>query len=1181
MKQETTNTFNKGLLMDLNPLMTPNNVLTNCLNGTYITFNGNEIMLQNDMGNGKIERAKLPAGYIPIGIKEYGGIIYVVSYNPFTKVGQVGSFPSPEIDFVGSDLENNIVTISDKDFFDQDNHVLTTTISKVCINNQDIIKVGDLYQVSIIDKNTDINNILKIVNDIKNLNSSTNIKDGRKILNIRLAVVGSNNTLNYLTLEHNDPYYEDEVALSNLLGDYILPIVRSWETDLSDYEVYTFGENSKLFVIAELESLDSMDLEIETNSLTEYIYDFKVKIQPHYFWRWLKIDYEEKINGASNLMTKYIRNVYQGENINSTNILLPGVSEALYPDDNNLTSISYSNATMTEDDYITWQLTADDSSAIINYTITPYMCYGPINSLIERGTLNVSRYSETYVQLTKWKYKIVNNKLIIDWGIDYNSRVSQKLYRVDFKFHELTNDADPFTLTSFAGSFENNLPVYDHFLSQDHVSQFDVNIDIERTVITSGITLRTTSSNSVTTFNRTTQKLERNKLYLCEIIYYTIDPNEINPSSLIQDSNAWTRWKTESRFVYTNGVMDSYYDSVSDFSTVSPTVTVNTIPYYKEKTTTSESYTNNSILTYTNSSQYTTEGTRTTKSDIEINAKTIISDHFTARLDNSQLELSVNTLLGRLPGTNIRRVSAPIVKNRQQHTATQTLNANNVIMKFDLLTSTYYDSIFNTKSTFKLTEELLTDAIIDTDSILNSKGFKITSVNKSNYSCDRALDTTTTNKANVLKKYYTEENYPNIFGYDVEVRDSTGLAMPNRLYTDAGVYFAVFEWYRSIRTYYWKDPGRFTRRKTYVKYTNTGTNTISSNWGNLMDVQEYSNTLPSASLFGSKNAFGENTDASINISPDYLMQPSHDLGTPKWCFPLLKSDSSTYAFIYIPKDSTGDIINWNSYLPPHPSITYYVENTFARMFGDKYVFQQTKLSNLYTPSPNSHSYNTYDVVYSANATVLGDLTYEYFKLSDFIVTENSVIDYCNTYSLDIPTNIENVSLNPVFNRTSIEIPFIGKSCQYNDLLETTRDWTSMLNDGLFKLEDGNLVNITSTLDSEGNFYNYNNYYLLRNGVLIKGKGVWKVNIIPNHFTELWIDSNQLAITTRKFPVGKVVTIEGTDDDITLGSNTYWPADSRSKSPYLISRYSGGNLEYISLNASPYNYKIYNEPLNWD
>jgi hypothetical protein len=41
-KNVTTNTFNKGITMDLNPLVTPNNVLTNCLNGTLITYNGNE-----------------------------------------------------------------------------------------------------------------------------------------------------------------------------------------------------------------------------------------------------------------------------------------------------------------------------------------------------------------------------------------------------------------------------------------------------------------------------------------------------------------------------------------------------------------------------------------------------------------------------------------------------------------------------------------------------------------------------------------------------------------------------------------------------------------------------------------------------------------------------------------------------------------------------------------------------------------------------------------------------------------------------------------------------------------------------------------------------------------------------------------------------------------------------------
>ena len=44
-KQDTVNTFNEGLIMDLNPLVTPNNVLVNCLNGTITTFSGNENVL--------------------------------------------------------------------------------------------------------------------------------------------------------------------------------------------------------------------------------------------------------------------------------------------------------------------------------------------------------------------------------------------------------------------------------------------------------------------------------------------------------------------------------------------------------------------------------------------------------------------------------------------------------------------------------------------------------------------------------------------------------------------------------------------------------------------------------------------------------------------------------------------------------------------------------------------------------------------------------------------------------------------------------------------------------------------------------------------------------------------------------------------------------------------------------
>ena len=94
--EQATNTFNKGLQADTNPIIQGNDTLTDCLNGTLITMNGNEVILQNDMGNRRVDNAFLPSGYEPVGMKEYGGIIYVAAYNPITNKSQIGSFPSPQ-----------------------------------------------------------------------------------------------------------------------------------------------------------------------------------------------------------------------------------------------------------------------------------------------------------------------------------------------------------------------------------------------------------------------------------------------------------------------------------------------------------------------------------------------------------------------------------------------------------------------------------------------------------------------------------------------------------------------------------------------------------------------------------------------------------------------------------------------------------------------------------------------------------------------------------------------------------------------------------------------------------------------------------------------------------------------------------------------------------------------------
>lgn len=94
-RKEASNTWHDGLVMDLNPMNTPNSVLTDNLNGTIITYNGNEHLLQNDMGNYKLKNCKLSENFVPVGLKEYGDILYIVSYNPITEETEVGSYPSP------------------------------------------------------------------------------------------------------------------------------------------------------------------------------------------------------------------------------------------------------------------------------------------------------------------------------------------------------------------------------------------------------------------------------------------------------------------------------------------------------------------------------------------------------------------------------------------------------------------------------------------------------------------------------------------------------------------------------------------------------------------------------------------------------------------------------------------------------------------------------------------------------------------------------------------------------------------------------------------------------------------------------------------------------------------------------------------------------------------------------
>lgn len=136
-------------------------MLTDALNATTITYNGNESMIQNDMGNTLIQDKttgsviELSEGFVPVGMIERGGILYIASMN---KQGncELGSVPSPMITYdykeepdstedlnivVGEDIEG-LETIKKKTEFEIEN------TTKSILLNQDYFQQIKDVQVS-------------------------------------------------------------------------------------------------------------------------------------------------------------------------------------------------------------------------------------------------------------------------------------------------------------------------------------------------------------------------------------------------------------------------------------------------------------------------------------------------------------------------------------------------------------------------------------------------------------------------------------------------------------------------------------------------------------------------------------------------------------------------------------------------------------------------------------------------------------------------------------------------------------------------------------------------------------------------------------------------------------------------------------------------------------------------
>lgn len=157
MIQQTANQFSEGMNLDTHPIAINNQQLASALNATMVTMNGNELVLQNDMGNGRVESAYLPAGYVPVGMTEFGGIIYIASHNPLTGQSQIGSFPSPERNISSDEISNGankvfqsfsaLSKLGQFTFLKDNERYIESLAQKLGIKVDDPIRPGDKFSI--------------------------------------------------------------------------------------------------------------------------------------------------------------------------------------------------------------------------------------------------------------------------------------------------------------------------------------------------------------------------------------------------------------------------------------------------------------------------------------------------------------------------------------------------------------------------------------------------------------------------------------------------------------------------------------------------------------------------------------------------------------------------------------------------------------------------------------------------------------------------------------------------------------------------------------------------------------------------------------------------------------------------------------------------------------------------
>lgn len=413
------NTFENGLLQDVNPLVTPNNVVTNCLNGTLVTLNGNENTLQNDMGNGRVETAQLPEGYVPLGTTELGGIIYIVSYNPLTKKCQIGSFPSPERNITTDEQGKSDANINCSKFYETNtNNVIVNTLKETLTDNE--LHAGDKFCIYFkgtlenFDKETILSAYESKIQDINDL---------PKYLKLHIVSIQDDGKIIYL--DDKLTWYDNNYYIKETNGQFDSQIDEYNNLINSNYSVFNSKIAGKLAILAELEAISTFSTSI------------KYKIQ-------------DSDDGTKEVILSFPTNwTYENKNLKSRSEVNP-IGIHVITEDNEKNSIDLilnipnkRNNDGTDEEciaeYLKFTYTPNEKK-VLNFTISPQMKYGYLKYLENQISVDLSKLGSGITDLTEYRYYVEDQLFTLSYGFDSYPEEGKEVKSVTFNFYKFTND---------------------------------------------------------------------------------------------------------------------------------------------------------------------------------------------------------------------------------------------------------------------------------------------------------------------------------------------------------------------------------------------------------------------------------------------------------------------------------------------------------------------------------------------------------------------------------------------------------------------------------------------------------------------------------------------------------------------------------------------------------------------